>query len=131
MIARRAGIVVVVLGMAGVLAPAGTPGESVNRVHAEIVKLIKLKPVDERCTTLGLDPVGSSPAEFDRCQRNGIRWYCSVTCRLSVPSMRNRARPAPSRRVTMPAAFSTPTATIASAPAPARAAARQPARAAT
>jgi tripartite-type tricarboxylate transporter receptor subunit TctC len=51
-------------GMAGMLAPAGTPADVINRVHAEIVKLIKLPPVVERFKTLGLDPVGSTPAEF-------------------------------------------------------------------
>jgi tripartite-type tricarboxylate transporter receptor subunit TctC len=62
-------------GMAGVLAPAGTPPDVVNRVHVEIVKLIKLKPVVERFTTLGLDPVGSTPAEFAQFIRTDTeRW---------------------------------------------------------
>ena len=51
-------------GMAGLLAPAGTPPEVINRVHAETVKLLKQKPVVDRFTTLGLDAVGSTPAEF-------------------------------------------------------------------
>jgi tripartite-type tricarboxylate transporter receptor subunit TctC len=51
-------------GMAGILAPAGTPPEVIDRVHAEIVKLLKLKSVVERFTMLGLDGVGSTPVEF-------------------------------------------------------------------
>ena len=51
-------------GMAGLLAPAGTPPEVINRVHVETVKLLKQKRVVDRFTVLGLDAVGSTPAEF-------------------------------------------------------------------
>ena len=51
-------------GLAGMLAPAGTPPEVVNRVQAEIAKLLKLKTVIDRFRTLGLDPVGSTPSDF-------------------------------------------------------------------
>lgn len=53
-------------GLAGLLAPAGTPAGAIDRLHAEVVKLLKLPAVVERCVTLGLDPVGGMPAEFAR-----------------------------------------------------------------
>ncbi len=53
-------------GLAGLLAPAGTPAGAIDRLHAEVVKLLKLPVIVERCVTLGLDPVGSMPAEFAR-----------------------------------------------------------------
>ena len=46
------------------LAPAGTPAEAVNRLQAETAKLLKLPAVAERFLALGLDAVGSTPAEF-------------------------------------------------------------------
>ncbi len=51
-------------GLAGLVAPAGTPVEAVNRLHAEVVRLLKLPNVLERFGALGLDPVGSTPGEF-------------------------------------------------------------------
>ena len=48
----------------GLVAPAGTPAEAINRIHAEVVKLLKLPAVVQRFATLGLDPVGNTPAEF-------------------------------------------------------------------
>jgi tripartite-type tricarboxylate transporter receptor subunit TctC len=51
-------------GLAGLVAPAGTPNEAIDRLHAETVKLLKRPDVVERFVGLGLDPVGSTPAEF-------------------------------------------------------------------
>ncbi|MGH8619524.1 MAG: Bug family tripartite tricarboxylate transporter substrate binding protein [Burkholderiales bacterium] len=51
-------------GYAGLVAPAGTPPEAVERIHVEVVKLLKLPKVVEQSVMLGMDPVGSSPAEF-------------------------------------------------------------------
>lgn len=51
-------------GYAGLIAPAGTPPEAVDRIHVEVVKLLKLPKVMEQSMLLGMDPVGSSPAEF-------------------------------------------------------------------
>jgi len=48
----------------GLLAPAGTPHVIVARIHAEIVRLLKLKESQERLAALGADPVGSTPEEF-------------------------------------------------------------------
>jgi tripartite-type tricarboxylate transporter receptor subunit TctC len=62
-------------GYAGLLAPAGTPAEAINRVQAETAKLLKLPAVAERFTTLGLDPVGSTPAEFAQFIRTDLdKW---------------------------------------------------------
>ena len=51
-------------GLAGLVAPAGTPVETIDRIHAVIVKLLKQQDVLERFVMLGLDPVGDTPAEF-------------------------------------------------------------------
>lgn len=54
---------VVATGWYGMLAPAGTPGHVVARVHAEVTRALKLPDVRTRVLGLGMDPVGSSPAE--------------------------------------------------------------------
>jgi len=51
-------------GLAGLVAPAGTPAEAIERLHAAVVKLIRLPAMRERFVTLGMDAVGNTPAEF-------------------------------------------------------------------
>jgi tripartite-type tricarboxylate transporter receptor subunit TctC len=48
----------------GVLVPSGTPQDIINLLHAEIVKIIAMPEMKERFSTLGLEPVGSTPEEF-------------------------------------------------------------------
>ena len=48
----------------GVLAPAGTPPEIVQRVAAGIAQMLALPEVKERCAVLGFEPVGSTPEAF-------------------------------------------------------------------
>ena len=48
----------------GVLAPAGTPKEIVNRLSAEIAKIARSPEMRERLTSLGAEAVGSTPEEF-------------------------------------------------------------------
>lgn len=49
---------------AGVLAPAGTPKEIVQRLSAEIAQIVKQDDVRARLTAMGTVPVGNSPEEF-------------------------------------------------------------------
>jgi len=48
----------------GVLAPAGTPPEVVNRLSAEIAKIAKSPEMREKLVAMGAEPVGSTPDEF-------------------------------------------------------------------
>lgn len=49
---------------AGLLVPAGTPAEIVNRLHAEIARILNLPEVKQQLTGLGAEPVGSTPQQF-------------------------------------------------------------------
>lgn len=51
-------------GLAGLLAPAGTPLEAIERLHTETIQLLKRREVVDRFVALGLDAVGNPPAEF-------------------------------------------------------------------
>lgn len=48
----------------GVLAPAGTPGEIISKLHAGVVRAVQNPEVRKRLMNDGAEPVGSSPAEF-------------------------------------------------------------------
>jgi tripartite-type tricarboxylate transporter receptor subunit TctC len=48
----------------GILAPAGTPAPIINRLNAEIAKVLELKDVQEALARQGAEAQPSSPAEF-------------------------------------------------------------------
>jgi tripartite-type tricarboxylate transporter receptor subunit TctC len=59
----------------GVLVPAGTPEAIVNKLNAEIVRMLQLPDVRERLGTLGAEIVGSTPREFaEHIQREIPKW---------------------------------------------------------
>ena len=51
-------------GWYGVLAPAGTPGDVVNRLHAEIRKIMMSPQMKERYVALAIEPVERTPQQF-------------------------------------------------------------------
>jgi len=48
----------------GVLAPAGTPPDVVNRLSGEIAKIARSPEMREKLVAMGAEPVGSTPEEF-------------------------------------------------------------------
>jgi tripartite-type tricarboxylate transporter receptor subunit TctC len=48
----------------GIFAPAKTPRPIVNKIHAEVVKILNTPDVREKLIAAGSDPVGSTPEEF-------------------------------------------------------------------
>ncbi len=50
----------------GLLAPAATPRPVVDRLNAEVVRVLNLPEVRERFRTLGADPIPMAPREFDK-----------------------------------------------------------------
>ena len=60
---------------AGMLAPAKTPPAIIARLNAEAVKALALPAIRTRLAEIGLQPVGSTPAELDRWVRGQTtRW---------------------------------------------------------
>jgi tripartite-type tricarboxylate transporter receptor subunit TctC len=51
---------------AGIFAPAGTPTAIVNKLEAEISRIVKLADIRERMASLRINPVGSSSEEFSK-----------------------------------------------------------------
>ncbi|MGE0557332.1 MAG: Bug family tripartite tricarboxylate transporter substrate binding protein [Burkholderiales bacterium] len=50
----------------GLLAPAGTPADIVNKLSTEVVAILKSPEMNDRLSKEGADPVGNTPAEFAR-----------------------------------------------------------------
>ncbi len=48
----------------GLMAPAGTPGALVERLHRDTVKVLSLPEVRKKLNDLGLDVIGGTPAEL-------------------------------------------------------------------
>jgi tripartite-type tricarboxylate transporter receptor subunit TctC len=59
----------------GVLVPAGTPTAIVDRLNAEINRMLQLPDVRDRLTALGAEIIGGTPKEFaDHIQREIPKW---------------------------------------------------------
>ena len=48
----------------GIFAPAKVPRSIINKIHADVVKVLRSPDVRERLIASGSDPVGSTPEEF-------------------------------------------------------------------
>lgn len=62
----------------GLLAPAGTPKEILDRLNTEVNAALKSPDVIERFTTLGAVPVGGSAADFERFIRADLEKWARV-----------------------------------------------------
>jgi tripartite-type tricarboxylate transporter receptor subunit TctC len=59
----------------GIMAPAGTPPAIINRLNAEILKILKIPEVAEKLKGLGAEIVGSTPMQFDAYVKSEIaKW---------------------------------------------------------
>lgn len=59
----------------GLLAPAGTPKEVIDRVHAAVVKVTSQQAIRDRFAALGATTLGNSPAEFaDYIRQDYAKW---------------------------------------------------------
>jgi tripartite-type tricarboxylate transporter receptor subunit TctC len=52
--------------LTGIVAPAGTPNEIIERWHRNIVQMVAMPDVKERLESLGFVPVANTPQEFDQ-----------------------------------------------------------------
>jgi tripartite-type tricarboxylate transporter receptor subunit TctC len=48
----------------GLLGPADMPRDIVNKLHAEIVRILKIAEIRDKLSQQGADPVGNTPEEF-------------------------------------------------------------------
>jgi len=62
----------------GLAGPAKMPQEAIDRIHAEVAKLLSNPEVRERLKAEGSDPVGSGPKEFAAYLRDEIAKWAKV-----------------------------------------------------
>ena len=71
--------------LTGIVAPAGTPKEIVDRWRNDIVKMVAMPEVKQRLETLGFAPVANTPDEFGNASRPrsraGARWCATRASR--------------------------------------------------
>jgi tripartite-type tricarboxylate transporter receptor subunit TctC len=61
--------------LTGIVVPARTPKDVIDRLNAEIKKLVALPDVNEKLQALGFVPVADTPAEFgDRIRSETAKW---------------------------------------------------------
>jgi tripartite-type tricarboxylate transporter receptor subunit TctC len=66
------------LSIVGLVAAGGTPRELVQRISSDVSKAVKSSDLTERMTQLGMEPVGSTPGEFDALIRAEIEKWARV-----------------------------------------------------
>lgn len=71
----------------GVLAPAGTPREAVQRLHADLVKVIAQQDARKQLADQGYEPAGTTPSSllhsYAPKSRSGPKWWRRRTLRSS------------------------------------------------
>ena len=67
-----------VVGWFGMFAPAGTPKAIVDKVYADVAKVLKMPDVSERLTALSLTPTGLGPEEFGRIVKRDFGYWDDV-----------------------------------------------------
>ncbi|HEY7239645.1 MAG TPA: tripartite tricarboxylate transporter substrate binding protein [Burkholderiales bacterium] len=66
------------LSMVGLVAAAGTPRELVGKISSDVARAVRSSELTERMTQLGMEPVGSTPAQFDAMIRAEIEKWARV-----------------------------------------------------
>jgi len=63
------------LGWFGLVAPTGTPQAILDKIHADVTKVLAAADVKKRFDDLGMAPAGNTPAEFTRAMKEeSERW---------------------------------------------------------
>ena len=59
----------------GILAPAGTPRDIVNRLNGELIKIIAMPDTKEKMQNAGFEPLSSTPEKFaEFIKTETVRW---------------------------------------------------------
>jgi tripartite-type tricarboxylate transporter receptor subunit TctC len=62
----------------GVLAPAGTPKPIVDKLSAEIARILALPDIREKLLSQGMDPYVSTPEQFAALLRSDLALYAKI-----------------------------------------------------
>jgi len=73
-----------VMGWYGVMAPAKLPKPLLNKIHAEVVNLVKSPEFIKTMKNLGSDAVSSTPEEFRQFMLNDMKKWADVVKRAGI-----------------------------------------------
>jgi tripartite-type tricarboxylate transporter receptor subunit TctC len=62
----------------GLVAPAGTPREIIQKLNAEVLRILAMPDVRERFVSQGVEPVGSTPEQFGEHIRSQMAKWSKV-----------------------------------------------------
>jgi tripartite-type tricarboxylate transporter receptor subunit TctC len=62
----------------GILAPAGTPADTVTKLQQEIARILETSEVKERFAQQGAEPIGNTPDEFDAFIKSEVAKWAKV-----------------------------------------------------
>jgi tripartite-type tricarboxylate transporter receptor subunit TctC len=65
-------------GWYGFVAPRGTPAGITSKLHADVVKALNAPEIKERLSSLGIEPIGTTPAEFATFLREELSKWSKV-----------------------------------------------------
>ncbi len=68
----------------GLAAPAGTPRSIINKVQTAVAAILKEPDIREHFKTIGAEPVGSTPEEFDRFLREQIPFWARIIKQANI-----------------------------------------------
>ena len=68
----------------GVLAPAGTPKDVINRLSVEIAKIARSPDMRERLAGMGAEPVGGTPEEFGAVMARDIAKWTALSKSVGI-----------------------------------------------
>ncbi len=66
------------MSIIGVIAPSGVPKELLHRIGADIARAVKSPELRDRFTGLGMEPVGSTPEQYNEVIRTEIDKWSGV-----------------------------------------------------
>ncbi len=72
------------MSIMGIIAPAGVPRDLVHRISADIARAVKSPELKERMMNLGVEPVGSTPEEYDALIRTEIEKWAAVVKQAGI-----------------------------------------------
>jgi tripartite-type tricarboxylate transporter receptor subunit TctC len=66
------------LSLVGIVAPSATPRELVNRIGVDIARAVRSSDLTGRMKQQGMEPIGSTPEQFDALIRSEIEKWAKV-----------------------------------------------------
>ena len=68
----------------GIFTPANTPDEIVNKLNAEIIKIVKMPDIQERLRGLGLTPTGTSASVLSTAMASDYQYWGQLIRDLKI-----------------------------------------------